>query len=516
MAGVENPTGAPEVDGNLDDLVRPGEQRRGGLEAVAVFHADDAVEDIDLAFVALGADIEQFRREIGVGRIGRDVERDRDAARGLERRFERRGGEEEQVRAAFADAALVKGPEGDEQVRPAEGRERVRGVERERQRCFGLRWGGGEAAVGVQVERRLRGLEWRPRIGRAPFVAGRAGARIVAHRVVVDLRPVVQRMRVALEIAGEERLAQFADLQVEAVSIVVIFGVLVVGAVAGPFHDEVVLAARAFAAVLLAREEGVDRALVEDVVPAADEQAGRGDVARLRHDVVEGPELVVGRVGLVYRDQVRLLDRLEPALDEALAEHAAVVHHVVVHARRPDFEELGAQVRRGGREQHLRDGQGRAALRADHAVAPRLRLDPGDGVRAVGEAGPPAVRVEDIGLALALAHAAHVLDDHGVAVVQRFFDIAAAAPVSAAHEDDRPGAFARRLVDVRGQFRAVAHRQHQELGRVRRTRGGNGGQEKNRQQSVGDSDKAVFAAHHETLSSGYSRGTRIATARLRA
>src|SRR5690606_35682993 len=101
------------------------------------------------------------------------------------------------------------------------------------------------------------------------------------------------------------------------------------------------------------------------------------------------------------------------------------------------------------------------------SVAPGLRLDPGQGVGAVGEALVPAVGDEYEALALALAHAAEVLYRDGVAQLERLVHGGAdVAAVRGADDDDRPGAFGSWQVDVRGESDAVAHRHHLDLGRL--------------------------------------------------
>src|SRR5271154_5530649 len=123
---------------------------------------------------------------------------------------------------------------------------------------------------------RCRG--WRPAGGRAPRVTGRGLIEGISHDVVTDgrllhdtvvdtLEPVVEPAQ-GIAVSEISRVSRILQVALEY-------------AVAKSAHHQFLISARFRAAVGLQHGETVERALLENVVPAADVVHGNIDVANL-------------------------------------------------------------------------------------------------------------------------------------------------------------------------------------------------------------------------------------------
>ena len=246
-------------------------------------------------------------------------------------------------------------------------------------------------------------------------------------------------------------------------------------------HHQLLVAARALRALVLQELEVVDRAAVEDVVPAADMIGRHADVLAVRGhghavpaDVVQRPR--AGPVQHLLRDALPL----EPADGVLLLQDAAGVAVGEPVSGRDDHI-VGHQMRRCGQRGGVGgDAQRRAAGHADLAVAPGLGRGPFDGVVAVLD-----VVLEGGVEALRAALAAHVLQDEDEARVRvapgllgqplAVLDAlrvalridAAVLQVGRAGEHHRPGSGPGRLVHIGRQPGPVAQR-HRLLDRAGR------------------------------------------------
>src|SRR5207253_2254923 len=122
----------------------------------------------------------------------------------------------------------------------------------------------------------------RPRVALAPEVARGLGIGRVAHDIIMDWLVFRTRIVLSLEdiikprqgiagtgkLAGIGRVFQFSE-----------------GAVRVRPEDEPAAATRVRSAVLLDGHKGVDRSLEEDVIPAAEKDAGGTDMLSLRFGI---------------------------------------------------------------------------------------------------------------------------------------------------------------------------------------------------------------------------------------
>ncbi len=318
--------------------------------------------------------------------------------------------------------------------------------------------GGRQAMPGVQEVGRDFGLG-RPDVARAPLVARRLGVARVAHQVVAHRRFALDAVVGPLEPVVEPPLRK-RGIAPHA-RVVRVFQPAGQLAVAEGAHHELLITAGPVAALVLQADEGVDVALAEDVVPAADVDAGRFDLAEIMVNVALGERLVVGldeRTRHVGRRHSLLA---QPLLVEVLHEHAARIPRVVIGAAVGHVDEGAQQVRRAGHGSQVgRDAGGRAAEHSHLAVGPRLRGGPFDRVVTVFH-----VLGEGPIVALAGEASAAILHDVRVAVVGVVgFGLGAVGRlplvVGRSGEHDRPGAIALGQEHVGGQLHAVAHGHH--------------------------------------------------------
>ena len=178
MARQEGISGSPQI--NRDNVGGAWFHGTGGrLEAVPVAHACNAIGQWNGAPV--GIDIHQARDKIGVGRVGRDMQRDGDWPCYLKRALQRTGGVDKCVRAAL-DWGLINwasAVEAMQQRRAADSRCRIGRVigiavgwlSLWSERAEGaVTRGGIGAAAAVEIPALLSEALWRPLSGGLPDI----------------------------------------------------------------------------------------------------------------------------------------------------------------------------------------------------------------------------------------------------------------------------------------------------------------------------------------------------------
>ena len=351
------------------------------------------------------------------------------------------------------------GPTGDGEVREevgaAQGRHRLPRVREE----LHLARGGGLSPQGTvrsgeqRHGHRRRGpvVEGEPLVARSGFAHG-------AHEVDHHRRPVLDAGGVVADPVAEPVAQQRQRVNGGVVRVDQLARRDAEETVVGPRpHDQVLPAGRALAAVPLEGGPGLQGALLEDVVPAADVEDGHPHVAGAAEDVrllppgVEGPVLSDLVVELAEPEAV------EPVEGIRLAHGAALEEAEVEHVGRRRGGEHAAQVgHRVGGHEVLGDGERGGSHRGDAPVAPALVEGPGQG-------GPPVIPVvaEDGAVAAAGSpESAEVLHDAVVAdEVEGDAEPAhTVPPVGGAHQHHRAGTRQRDEVDVGGERGAVVGR----------------------------------------------------------
>ena len=233
-------------------------------------------------------------------------------------------------------------------------------------------------------------------------------------------------------------------------------------------NDQLLLAAGIGAALMLPALEAGDRALVHEVVPTADREAGDVHFVEMQRAILVPPVVVVGRMAEPLLQQAAVVVRIaavrghsqEPLRPGGAADAVAFVKQAEA---RIDHV-LAFQVRR------LRNGQKvlgvaslRAAERADLARAPRLLGEPFARVVAVLQLAPAQRPVADPG-SFRQVRAAEVDQRDDIARLGqlcRCLPRGRSAQVGIALlEQGRPRALARRQVQIGRKSLAVAHRDH--------------------------------------------------------
>ena len=270
-----------------------------------------------------------------------------------------------------------------------------------------------QLVVRVEIDRHHLGGD-RPVVGRLPLVAERVGVGRVAHREVLHGGDLLDSLAVVLEPdvepvphVGARGMVGVGEDQVVAAAVPV------------GLHDEPALAPRRLAALLVDRDEAVDRAGGEDIVPAAEEHRRHVHLGGDPLGVERLPEIVV--VGWARNNSrflgVNLLCR-EPVLEQALAEGPALVGGLSVHVREGHADVAAGQVGRPAGGRHVQgDARGADAPSADLAVGPLLCRDPLDGVVPVLVLAPAAGEEDGVVLALGGEPAPEVLGDEDISAL---------------------------------------------------------------------------------------------------
>ena len=334
------------------------------------------------------------------------------------------------------------------------------------------RWRGCQRLIGVQVIRRCGRLE-RPVLGSPPFIAGCARFAERSHHVVTDGRllfhAVIDPFQVMVEPADSVGLHwEFRVLGIEHLAGLVDF---LLTAVQPRAEQKLLLAARVFAAAVLAADIAVNGADGHEVVPTADGEAGDVHFVKEAGAVLLGPVGVVGGVGepvaelgrVVLRHAADFVHRFEPLGPRGAADAVAFV----VQRKAGIDHVLGLEMRR------LRNGQKilgearlRAAERADRAAGPRLRAEPLHQVISVLKLSPTKRPIPNPG-SLRKLRAAEVSQARDISSARQLGERLPRARVAAVGipllQDDGPGADAGRKVQIGGKLRAVSHGNHHML-----------------------------------------------------